>query len=78
MERTALPAPEPPGPQSVAEVVGRYVALRPSGDGQLQGVCPFCGSTAFRVRPSHGTFHCFGCGDGGDGRTFATKIEPHQ
>ncbi|MGH3677804.1 MAG: CHC2 zinc finger domain-containing protein [Mycobacterium sp.] len=44
----------------------------------MRGVCPFCGSTAFRVRPGHGTFHCFGCGDGGDGRMFATKIEPHQ
>jgi len=78
MVRTALPAPEPPGPLGIAELVGRYVALRPGGDGQLRGVCPFCGSMAFRVRPGHGTSHCFGCGDGGDARMFTTKIERHQ
>lgn len=75
MAHTALSIPEPPGPDGIVELVGRYTALRCSGDGQLRGTCPFCGSTAFRVRPGHGTFHCFRCGHGGDVRAFSAKIQ---
>ncbi|MPZ85992.1 MAG: hypothetical protein GEV28_38720 [Actinophytocola sp.] len=56
MVRTAPHASEPPGPQGIAELVGRHAALCPGGEGQLRGTCPFCGSTAFLVRASHGTF----------------------
>ena len=52
----------------VDEVIGEYVALRRAGAGSLKGLCPFHDekTPSFNVRPSHGTFHCFGCGEGGD------------
>jgi DNA primase len=61
----------------IDEVVGEYVALRRAGAGSLKGLCPFHDekSPSFNVRPSHGTFHCFGCGEGGDAVAFIMKIE---
>ena len=32
-------------------------------------------SPSFHVRPNHGHFHCFGCGEGGDVYAFLQKIE---
>ncbi|MFJ1758709.1 CHC2 zinc finger domain-containing protein [Amycolatopsis sp. NPDC088138] len=40
----------------------------------MRGDCPFCRSRMFRVRPGHGTFHCHGCGVGGDARMFAAEV----
>jgi hypothetical protein len=62
------PGPQPPEPGGIVHVVGRYLTLRALSDHDLCGLCPFCGSTAFRVRSAFGTFHCFGCGEGGDAR----------
>jgi DNA primase len=61
----------------VDEVVGEYVALRRAGAGSLKGLCPFHDekSPSFNVRPTHGTFHCFGCGEGGSVIDFVMKIE---
>ena len=61
----------------IDEVVGEYVALRRAGAGSLKGLCPFHDekTPSFNVRPSHGTFHCFGCGEGGDVIAFIMKIE---
>jgi len=61
----------------IDDVIGDYVALRPAGSGSLKGLCPFHDekSPSFNVRPSHGTFHCFGCGEGGDSIAFIQKIE---
>jgi DNA primase len=61
----------------IDEVVGEYVALRRAGAGSLKGLCPFHDekSPSFNVRPSNGTFHCFGCGEGGDAVAFIMKIE---
>ena len=61
----------------IDEVIGDYVALRPAGSGSLKGLCPFHDekSPSFNVRPSHGTFHCFGCAEGGDAIAFIQKIE---
>ncbi len=66
MRITATSAAEPPSGHGNAEVVALHVLLRPiRGDRrQLAGSCPFCDSGAFRVRPQHGTFRCFGCGEG--------------
>ena len=52
--------------------------LHPLSDHDLRGACPFCESTAFRVRPAFGTFHCFGCGEGGDAWSFTTKIDDRR
>jgi DNA primase len=73
MSMTAVGGQEP-DPQDIGQVVGRHTALRPHGVDQLRGDCPFCGSPAFRVRPDHNTFHCFGCGEAGDPQTFLTRI----
>ncbi|QYN38069.1 DNA primase [Pseudonocardia sp. DSM 110487] len=61
----------------VDEVVGEYVALRRAGAGSLKGLCPFHEekTPSFNVRPSHGTFHCFGCGEGGDAIAFLMKMD---
>ncbi len=61
----------------IDEVVGDYVALRRAGAGSLKGLCPFHDekTPSFNVRPTHGTFHCFGCGEGGSVIDFVMKIE---
>ncbi len=61
----------------IDEVVGEYVALRRAGADSLKGLCPFHDekTSSFNVRPGHGTFHCFGCGEGGSVVDFIMKIE---
>ncbi|MBD3241716.1 MAG: DNA primase [Chitinivibrionales bacterium] len=60
----------------IAEVVGRYVKLKPAGR-NLKGLCPFHKekTPSFIVTPDRGTFHCFGCGKGGDVFTFLEEAE---
>ena len=61
----------------IEDVVGDYVQLRRAGADSLKGLCPFHDekSPSFHVRPNHGHFHCFGCGEGGDVFAFIQKIE---
>jgi len=61
----------------IEDVVGDYVQLRRAGADSLKGLCPFHDekSPSFHVRPNHGHFHCFGCGEGGDVFAFVQKIE---
>ncbi|MEB4209490.1 DNA primase [Mycobacterium sp. 94-17] len=61
----------------IDEVIGDYVQLRRAGADSLKGLCPFHDekSPSFHVRPNHGHFHCFGCGEGGDVYAFIQKIE---
>ena len=61
----------------IDEVVGEYVALRRAGAGSLKGLCPFHDekSPSMNVRPTHGMFHCFGCGESGGVIDFVMKIE---
>ena len=58
-------------------MVGDYVQLRRAGADSMKGLCPFHDekSPSFHVRPNHGHFHCFGCGEGGDVYAFIQKIE---
>ncbi|OBK44882.1 DNA primase [Mycobacterium sp. 1081908.1] len=61
----------------IEDVVGDYVQLKRAGADSLKGLCPFHNekSPSFHVRPNHGHFHCFGCGEGGDVYAFVQKIE---
>lgn len=61
----------------IEDVVGDYVALRKGGADSMKGLCPFHDekSPSFHVRPNHGHFHCFGCGEGGDVFSFLQKID---
>ncbi len=61
---------------SIEDVVGEYVDLKRSGAG-LKGLCPFHQekTPSFYVSPSRGTFHCFGCGQGGDILSFVQAYD---
>jgi len=61
----------------IDDVVEQYVALRNAGGGARKGLCPFHDekTPSFNVRPSVGTYHCFGCGVGGDVYRFLMEIE---
>ncbi|GAB3431947.1 DNA primase [Actinophytocola sediminis] len=61
----------------IDDVVGEYVSLRRAGGGALKGLCPFHDekTPSFNVRSTHGTFHCFGCGQGGDVIAFLMQID---
>ena len=60
---------------NIAEIVGRYVNLRPVGN-RLVGPCPFHQETkgSFNVHPEKGFFHCFGCQASGDVIDFYCRI----
>lgn len=61
---------------NIADIVGDYVALRRNGK-TLWGKCPFHveKTPSFSVSEERQTFHCFGCGKGGDIYTFIMEIE---
>ncbi|MGB7819140.1 MAG: DNA primase [Ornithinibacter sp.] len=62
---------------SIEDVVRDHVSLRPAGVGSLKGLCPFHDekTPSFTVRPSVGSYHCFGCGEGGDVISFVQNVE---
>lgn len=61
---------------SIDEVVSMYVPLKRAGS-NLVGLCPFHSekTPSFTVFPNDGSFHCFGCGVGGDVITFIRRVE---
>ncbi len=61
----------------IRELVGRYVALKPSGKGTWKGLCPFHQekTPSFQVNEAKGLCYCFGCKSGGDIFAFLQKIE---
>lgn len=60
----------------IADIVSPYVKLARAGR-SLRGLCPFHKekTPSFHVSPERGTWHCFGCGEGGDGFSFIEKVE---
>ncbi len=61
----------------IDEVVSQYVTLKNAGGGSQKGLCPFHDekTPSFNVNSSRQTFHCFGCGEGGDVISFLMKID---
>ncbi|HEU4929284.1 MAG TPA: CHC2 zinc finger domain-containing protein, partial [Candidatus Krumholzibacteria bacterium] len=60
----------------VVEVVGAYVDLKRAGS-NFKGLCPFHKerTPSFVVSPDRQTFHCFGCGKGGNVFHFLMEMD---
>ncbi|NIM19108.1 MAG: DNA primase [Candidatus Latescibacteria bacterium] len=60
----------------IVEVVSRYLELRRSGR-NFRALCPFHEekTPSFFVSPERQTFHCFGCGTGGNVFSFVMEME---
>ena len=60
----------------IVDLITPYSKLRKAGR-SFKGLCPFHQekTPSFIVFPESGTFHCFGCGRGGDAFTFYMEAE---
>lgn len=60
----------------IVDLVGRYVGLKKAGR-TFKGLCPFHQekTPSFVVTPERGTYHCFGCGEGGNAFGFLMRHE---
>ena len=61
---------------NIVDLVEARTRLRKVG-GRYTGLCPFHQekTPSFSVSPDRGTYHCFGCGVGGDSISFVREIE---
>jgi len=61
----------------IVDLIGQSLHLQPAGPGRLKALCPFHHekTPSFVVNRARQTFHCFGCGEGGDALSFITKHE---
>ncbi|MBI3118203.1 MAG: DNA primase [Candidatus Hydrogenedentes bacterium] len=64
----------------IADIVGVSVELKAAGSARLKGLCPFHHekTPSFVVDRHRQTFHCFGCGKGGDALSFLTEHDGLQ
>ncbi len=60
---------------SILDVISPCVSLKQAGK-TFKGLCPFHPdkNPSFVVNPERNTFHCFGCGTGGDAYSFFMKF----
>lgn len=58
----------------IVDIIGSFVKLHKSG-ANFKGLCPFHSekTPSFMVNRERGSFHCFGCSEGGDAITFLMK-----
>lgn len=58
--------------EGIVDLISETVALKPSGNGSMKGLCPFHDerTPSFNVNANTGRYHCFGCGEDGDGIAF--------
>jgi DNA primase len=58
----------------IVDIIGEHVVLKKAGI-NLKGLCPFHAekTASFIVNPVRQSFHCFGCGEGGDVFSFMMK-----
>lgn len=61
----------------IAEVVGSYVSDLKKKGSTYQCCCPFHNekTPSFKVSPAKGSWHCYGCGEGGDAIAFVQRME---
>ena len=61
---------------NIIDIIGERVTLKRAGR-NFKGLCPFHNekTPSFMVSPDRGSWHCFGCGKGGDIFGFVMEIE---
>ena len=60
----------------IVELIGSYVQLKRAGS-TFKALCPFHNekTPSFNINPARQSFHCFGCGVGGDAISFIREYE---
>ncbi|MBU0479640.1 MAG: DNA primase [Proteobacteria bacterium] len=61
----------------IVEIIGEHVNLKKAGT-NYKGLCPFHSekTPSFTVNPARGSYHCFGCNEGGD--VFSFYMQYHN
>ena len=62
---------------NLSDVVGRRTTLKRRGPREMVGLCPFHleKTPSFEVNDAKGTYHCHGCGAGGDAIRFLMTLD---